>query len=53
MPIVIKLNDGFLYSQTIKNLIDFKPANDDNYLVGKELLNYLSSRDKYPKRAVC
>ena len=36
MPVVIKLNDGFLYSQTIKNLLDFKPANDDNYLVGKE-----------------
>lgn len=35
-PIVLKINEGFLYNQTLKNLVDFNPVGDDNYMIGKE-----------------
>ena len=34
--IVIKLNDGFLYNTTIRNIIRFVPVGDDEYFIGRE-----------------
>lgn len=35
-PIIIKLNEGYLYSKTIKDIIDFHVVGDDEYFIGKE-----------------
>lgn len=34
--IILKLNEGYLYDKTIKNIIKFKPVGDDEYIIGKE-----------------
>ncbi|TKJ17080.1 hypothetical protein CEE44_00915 [Candidatus Woesearchaeota archaeon B3_Woes] len=34
--IILKLNEGYLYDKTIKNMIKFQPVGDDEYIIGKE-----------------
>ncbi len=34
--IILKINEGYLYDKTIKNIIKFKPVGDDEYIIGKE-----------------
>jgi hypothetical protein len=35
-PIVIKLNEGYLYSKTLSDLLNFQAVGDDEYFIGKE-----------------
>jgi hypothetical protein len=34
--IVLKINDGYLYDKTIKDIINFHAVGDDEYFIGKE-----------------
>ena len=33
---VLKINEGYLYDKTIKDILNFKPVGDDEYFIGKE-----------------
>ena len=32
---VLKINEGYLYDKTIKDILNFKPVGDDEYFIGK------------------
>ncbi len=48
--IVIKLNEGYLYDKTVRNIIKFHAVGDDEYFIGKSLQKSLSKQELiYPK----
>ena len=34
--VVLKLNEGYLYNKTLRELIKFHAVGDDKYMIGKE-----------------
>jgi hypothetical protein len=39
--VVVKLNDGYLYDQTLKNTLNYRAVGDDDYFIGKEFAETL------------
>ena len=43
--IVLKINEGYLYDQTIKDIINFHAVGDDDYFIGQEFAEVFVKAD--------